>query len=191
MDENKDIYKLSLLKWLLTKILETCIIVAITLFVEHTAQKILNGTPDVYTEFGLYSEDFGYANGNDESIPIEDTSAGFVGFLHNDGESNIVVNDIYVDVLNYEKLEQFKLDPTDYGSMGDTEKPIVLKGEIMPEKGKNQFAVEEALDSNDSLKSMIALDPNSSDKYVVNAEIDESGVYEICLQFDYTYKKQS
>ena len=159
--------------------------------IDNIVDNILNGTPDVYTEFGLYSEDFGYANGNDESIPIKDTSAGFVGFLHNDGESNIVVNDIYVDVLNYEKLEQFELDPTDYGSMGDTEKPIVLKGEIMPEKGKNQFAVEEALDSNDSLKSMIVLDPNSSDKYVVNAEIDESGVYEICLQFDYTYKKQS
>ena len=85
--------------------------------IDNIVDNILNGTPDVYTEFGLYSEDFGYANGNDESIPIKDTSAGFVGFLHNDGESNIVVNDIYVDVLNYEKLEQFELDPTDYGSM--------------------------------------------------------------------------
>lgn len=109
-------------------------------------------------------------------------------YLDNNNDGLIRVENINVRTKSFVRLDKSDVSIiSDVGGMGDTEKPIYLISKVSSkingvEKCDYNYELGE-YSSND----YIELASNSGDKFFINLEPLQSGIYEVQIEFDYVY----
>lgn len=126
---------------------------------------------------------FGQINGSTEVYPvISNGNRQTCITLRNDNNRSIHIKKIIVHVYGYEDIKEYE-DKSEKNGIGDLVDPIFLKAEIGSEKGE-YFA---ETDQNYSEVEFIALEEGEIDIFLLSLIADREGLYDIDVEFYYTY----
>lgn len=109
-------------------------------------------------------------------------------FLDNNNEGFIRVNKVSIKTKNFTALNKHDVTlRNDIGGLGEIEKSIYLKTKVSSSIGqKHECEYNYELDDY-SYDDYIELANNSSDKFHITLEPEQSGKYEIQFEIEYTY----